>query len=148
MASRAAHLAEPEHRAADVVALPRRRSRPRRLRQAFFALTAVAALALTYVVVTFVQVVAASGHDERTATDAIVVFGAAQYDGEPSGALRGLAVVGLDSDQLKLMHLLTKWAEVTLLGLFLLELVCKGLGATVLSVTTVARRGMGNDESV
>ena len=63
-------------------------------------------------------------------------------------ALRGLAVVGLDSDQLKLMHLLTKWAEVTLLGLFLLELVCKGLGATVLSVTTVARRGMGNDESV
>lgn len=40
-----------------------------------------------YVGLTFVQVLYASGEDERTPADAIVVLGAAQYDGEPSPVL-------------------------------------------------------------
>lgn len=46
-----------------------------------------AALAL-YLVVTFVQVLSASRSDDRATTDAIVVLGAAQYDGTPSPVLR------------------------------------------------------------
>lgn len=44
---------------------------------------------LVYLGVTFVQVLVASRHDDRSPADAIVVLGAAQYNGEPSGALRG-----------------------------------------------------------
>jgi uncharacterized SAM-binding protein YcdF (DUF218 family) len=42
---------------------------------------------LVYVGVTFVQVWQASRHDEARAADAIVVLGAAQYDGRPSPVL-------------------------------------------------------------
>jgi uncharacterized SAM-binding protein YcdF (DUF218 family) len=46
-------------------------------------------LLLVYVLVTVAQVTLAARGDGRTATDAIVVMGAAQYDGTPSPALRG-----------------------------------------------------------
>lgn len=49
-----------------------------------------------YLGVTFVQVLAASRHDDRSPADAIVVLGAAQYNGEPSGALRGRLDHALD----------------------------------------------------
>lgn len=48
----------------------------------------VAALLLVYVGVTFVQVVMASRRDQARPVEAIVVFGAAQYDGRPSPVLR------------------------------------------------------------
>lgn len=51
------------------------------------AVTAVAGLAV-YVGVTFVQVWRASLHDGARDADALVVMGAAQYDGQPSPALR------------------------------------------------------------
>ena len=44
-------------------------------------------LALLYVVVTFAQVWRASGRDESRPADAIIVLGAAQYDGVPSPVL-------------------------------------------------------------
>lgn len=40
-----------------------------------------------YVFLTFLQVLQASGEDSRATADAIVVLGAAQYDGEPSPVL-------------------------------------------------------------
>ena len=49
----------------------------------------VAALGVLYVGITFIQVLVASGADDREAADAIVVLGAAQYDGEPSPVLAG-----------------------------------------------------------
>ena len=42
-----------------------------------------------YIGLTFVQVLRASGEDDRSPVDAIVVLGAAQYDGEPSPVLAG-----------------------------------------------------------
>lgn len=52
-------------------------------------IVAVVALGLTlYIGVTLLQVWFAAGRDERTRVDAIVVLGAAQYDGQPSPALR------------------------------------------------------------
>jgi uncharacterized SAM-binding protein YcdF (DUF218 family) len=45
------------------------------------------ALLVTYVGMTFMQVWQASGHDEARPADAIVVLGAAQYDGRPSPVL-------------------------------------------------------------
>ncbi len=48
----------------------------------------VLALVVVYVTVTFVQVWWASNHDERPPATAIVVLGAAQYNGEPSPVLR------------------------------------------------------------
>ena len=45
-------------------------------------------LLLAYTAVTAVQIVLAARRDDRTRADAIVVLGAAQYDGEPSPALR------------------------------------------------------------
>lgn len=47
----------------------------------------VLVIAAAYLVVTFVQVWQASGRDEARPADAIVVLGAAQYDGEPSPVL-------------------------------------------------------------
>ncbi len=47
----------------------------------------VAALAALYVFVTFLQVWAASRNDQARPVDAIVVLGAAQYDGRPSPVL-------------------------------------------------------------
>ena len=49
----------------------------------------VLAVSFLYVSVTFLQVVDASHSDDRSRTDAIVVLGAAQYDGKPSPVLRG-----------------------------------------------------------
>lgn len=45
-------------------------------------------LAVLYLVVTFVQVWRTSGLDQAQPADAIVVLGAAQYDGEPSPVLQ------------------------------------------------------------
>ena len=53
-----------------------------------------------YVGVTFVQVWMASRHDGATKSDAIVVFGAAQYDGRPSPVLTA-----------RLDHALELWHE-------------------------------------
>lgn len=52
-------------------------------------IAAVPALVVLYVVVTAVQVVLAGRQHNDGPADAIVVMGAAQYDGTPSGALRG-----------------------------------------------------------
>ncbi len=49
---------------------------------------AVLVLALLYVSVTFVQVYRASRHDGARPADAIIVLGAAQYDGRPSPVLQ------------------------------------------------------------
>ncbi|HEX2040517.1 MAG TPA: YdcF family protein [Acidimicrobiales bacterium] len=49
---------------------------------------AVVALALVYVATTFAQVVLASRRDGARRADAILVLGAAQYDGRPSPVLR------------------------------------------------------------
>ena len=52
-------------------------------------LAALAGLVLVvYLGVTFVQVLSASRSDDRARSDAIVVLGAAQYDGRPSPVLR------------------------------------------------------------
>jgi uncharacterized SAM-binding protein YcdF (DUF218 family) len=48
----------------------------------------VLALCLAYVAVTFVMVYRASRHDGARPADAVVVLGAAQYDGRPSLVLR------------------------------------------------------------
>ena len=53
------------------------------------AVVIVVGLGALYVGVTFVQVLVASGVDDRDTADAIVVLGAAQYDGEPSPVLAG-----------------------------------------------------------
>ncbi len=49
----------------------------------------VVVVAVLYVAVIAVQVVLASRQDQRESVDAIVVLGAAQYDGTPSPALQG-----------------------------------------------------------
>lgn len=53
------------------------------------AVGAVAVLSVLYVAITFVQVWQAAGRDDVRAADAIVVLGAAQYDGRPSPVLAG-----------------------------------------------------------
>lgn len=58
----------------------------------------VAALALVYVTVTFTQVWSASRRDQAGPVDAIVVLGAAQYDGDPSPVLEA-----------RLAHVLDLW---------------------------------------
>lgn len=65
--------------------LPTRRRRGRVLLR--LALAAVAVL-VAYVGITFALVYRASGHDGVRAADAIVVLGAAQYDGRPSPVLQ------------------------------------------------------------
>lgn len=65
---------------------------PRRARWARRALLGgaiVVALGFVYVALTFVQVWNAARADQAGPADAIVVLGAAQYDGEPSPVLRG-----------------------------------------------------------
>jgi vancomycin permeability regulator SanA len=58
---------------------------PRKAAKIAFALLA---LVVVYVGVTFVQVWQAANHDGARPAEAIVVLGAAQYNGEPSPALR------------------------------------------------------------
>jgi uncharacterized SAM-binding protein YcdF (DUF218 family) len=48
-----------------------------------------AIIGVAYVGFTFIQVLVASGRDQREPVDAIVVLGAAQYDGAPSPVLAG-----------------------------------------------------------
>ncbi len=50
---------------------------------------AVLAIAVLYIVVIATQVVLSARQDQREQVDAIVVLGAAQYDGTPSPALQG-----------------------------------------------------------
>jgi len=57
---------------------------------------AVVLAVLTYLTVTFVQVWRASSRDDPTSADAIVVLGAAQYDGEPSPVLESRLSQALD----------------------------------------------------
>jgi uncharacterized SAM-binding protein YcdF (DUF218 family) len=56
--------------------------------RALFAAVALVALGSLYLVVTFLQVWAGARLDHDDTADAIVVLGAAQYDGEPSPVLR------------------------------------------------------------
>ena len=56
-------------------------------RRVRLAALAVVGLGFLYVGVTFIQVLVASGEDDRDPADAIVVLGAAQYNGEPSPVL-------------------------------------------------------------
>ena len=58
-------------------------------RRVRLAALAVVGLGFLYVGVTFIQVLVASGEDDRDPADAIVVLGAAQYNGEPSPVLAG-----------------------------------------------------------
>jgi len=58
-------------------------------RRVLIAALAVAAIGILYVTVTFIQVLVRSGSDSRGPVDAIVVLGAAQYDGAPSPVLSG-----------------------------------------------------------
>ena len=53
------------------------------------ALLIIAGLAFAYVGFNFLAVLVASGADDRDPVDAIVVLGAAQYDGEPSPVFQG-----------------------------------------------------------
>ncbi|MDH4145506.1 MAG: YdcF family protein [Acidimicrobiia bacterium] len=77
----------------------RPRSRPRRLlRRSALAFGAVLGAVALYLVTTFVQVVLAGREDDTRQAGAIVVMGAAQYNGEPSGALAG-----------RLQHALELW---------------------------------------
>jgi uncharacterized SAM-binding protein YcdF (DUF218 family) len=57
-------------------------------RRVTFALLGLVLLGVVYVAVTFVQVWSMSNTDQARSADAIVVLGAAQYDGEPSPVLR------------------------------------------------------------
>ena len=58
-------------------------------RRVVVAVAVLAGAGVLYVAVTFVQVMVATGHDDRDPVDAIVVLGAAQYDGDPSPVLAG-----------------------------------------------------------
>lgn len=64
----------------------RRIARPRRLRT--WLVLAVPMIVIAYLGLTFVQVTRATGRDDRDPVDAIVVLGAAQYDGRPSPVLQ------------------------------------------------------------
>jgi vancomycin permeability regulator SanA len=63
--------------------------RPRRRRWLLRIIGVVLLIAVGYVTIIAVQVVSASRQDQREQVDAIVVMGAAQYDGTPSPALQG-----------------------------------------------------------
>ena len=65
-------------------ASPVRRRAPRWPRWAFRAGVVFVGVVVVYVAVTFVQVWMASRDDDAQVADAIIVMGAAQYDGEPS----------------------------------------------------------------
>ncbi|WP_420452967.1 YdcF family protein [Ilumatobacter sp.] len=64
-----------------------RRGHGRALRLAVRAVLALVVVAVLYFALTLVQVWRAGQADERTPVDAIVVMGAAQYDGRPSPQL-------------------------------------------------------------
>jgi len=62
--------------------------RPRRRRRVVRGLLLAVLLLVAYVGITFIQVYRASRHDGARQADAIVVLGAAQYDGVPSPVLQ------------------------------------------------------------
>jgi uncharacterized SAM-binding protein YcdF (DUF218 family) len=68
----------------------------RRLRWTSLVGLGVAVLVVSYVATTFVLVWQASRHDGRVPADAIVVLGAAQYDGRPSPVLQARLDHALD----------------------------------------------------
>jgi len=72
-----------------------RRPHPWR-RRVLWSGAALLALVVAYVGVTFVQVWSASGADQRPRAEAIVVLGAAQYNGRPSPVLRARLQHALD----------------------------------------------------
>lgn len=85
-----------EHAALQVAAagpVGRRRRWRRRLVK---GVGVVVLLVLAYLSVTFIQVWRASSQDGEQAADAIVVLGAAQYDGRPSPVLEARLQRGLD----------------------------------------------------
>ena len=59
------------------------------LRLAWRVAMVLVSIAVLYGTVTFVQVYQASTHDSREPTEAIIVLGAAQYNGVPSPVLQG-----------------------------------------------------------
>ncbi len=65
-------------------------------RIAVLAVLGAVALAVLYVTVTFFQVLHASRQDQARPVDAIVVLGAAQYDGRPSPVLEARLTTALD----------------------------------------------------
>lgn len=73
---------------ADGPGLARTRARSHRRRWIVRLLLAAIVLLAAYLLLTFAQVFAASRSDDRNRTDAVVVLGAAQYDGSPSPVLR------------------------------------------------------------
>lgn len=66
------------------------------LRRVFVSLLGVAVLGVLYGLITFIQVWYASGQDNARNVDAIVVLGAAQYDGRPSPVLEARLDHALD----------------------------------------------------
>lgn len=62
---------------------------PRRRRWLLRITGVLVTVAVVYVAAIAVQVVLAARQDQREPVDAIIVLGAAQYDGEPSPALQG-----------------------------------------------------------
>lgn len=72
------------------------------LRWAIRIVVSLLAIALTYVAVTFVQVYASSRQDHARPAQAIVVLGAAQYNGTPSKVLRARLDHAFDLWQRKL----------------------------------------------
>lgn len=83
-------LAAPNASAGKAPPTPVRRASARRRQVPIWlkAVVAVLVATLLYATVTFVQVWQASRHDHARPADAIVVLGAAQYNGRPSPALR------------------------------------------------------------
>jgi uncharacterized SAM-binding protein YcdF (DUF218 family) len=73
---------------APLPAPPPRTRRQVRLRRALIASALVAVVGGTYFFVTFLQVWSAARHDGARPAEAVVVLGAAQYDGRPSPVLR------------------------------------------------------------
>jgi len=74
--------------ATQVLRRPTTRRRPRPLRALVRAVALLLALAVAYVAITAGQVWWAAGRDDRRSADAIVVLGAAQWDGRPSPVFR------------------------------------------------------------
>ncbi len=81
-----------------------RRRGCRRLVLRLVALAAV--LAVVYVLITFVQVYWASRHDGARTADALIVLGAAQYNGRPSPVLRDRLDHALDLYEQKLARVI------------------------------------------
>lgn len=67
-----------------------------RLKRSLLGLAGIVVLGVLYGAITFLQVWHASGRDEARSVDAIVVLGAAQYDGRPSPVLEARLNHALD----------------------------------------------------